>query len=238
MEPAAKPQAAVAAVVEPWQPALQMDRFFWPQICTQLHALADEPLKALTEALAAAAGTGRKVVALAGCSPNSGSTTLLLAAGHALARRGLRVLLADAVRSKGQLAHCLGWIPTATWEDVWDGRAPLQEAVVESVADHLAVLPRAETTTTNHAPPRDDAHIAADLKFLGPQYDLVLVDLGPLDDSTPSEAFAQGLGSSLDAIVLVHNVRSTTPNRLAELERWLSSAGVSPLGVIQNFVRG
>ena len=54
------------------------------------------------------------------------------------------MLLADAARNKAQIAHRLGWIPTATWEDVWHGHAPLAEAVVESVADRLAVLPRAE----------------------------------------------------------------------------------------------
>jgi protein-tyrosine kinase len=239
IESQTQPASRAAAIADagPWQPALQMDRFFWPRVCEQLSTHAAEALQTLCDALTDAAAKGRKTVALAGCSANAGSTTLALSAARALARRGLRVILADAVRKKAQLAHRLGWIPTSTWEDVWGGRAPLAEAVVESVADHLAVLPRAEAAD-DHAAPWDEVRIAADLKFLRDQYELVLVDLGPLDDRVAADKFAHGLGGALDAVVLVHNVRATTPHRLAQLERWLSAAGARTLGVIQNFASG
>ena len=65
-----------------------------------------------------------------------------------------------------------------------------------------------------------------------------LVDLGALDDRTASGAFARGLGSCLDAVVLVTQCPLHDSQPALELQRWLATAGVRRLGVIQNFVGG
>ncbi|MGO9109384.1 MAG: hypothetical protein ACLP9L_09135, partial [Thermoguttaceae bacterium] len=68
--------------------------------------------------------------------------------------------------------------------------------------------------------------------------DVVLVDLGPLaqveDEGTPSRDVA----ARMDAVILVQNVRLTTPNRLAEARRRLAASNLRCAGTIQNFVAG
>ena len=46
---------------------------------------------------------------------------------------------------------------------------------------------------------------------------------------------ARGLGSRLDAIALVHNVRDTARERLAEIQRCLAATDIAQAGIVENF---
>ncbi len=222
----------------PFRPMLQVDHFLWPTVCQRLGASVAAELDQLTEELNAAVNAGQKVLALSGCRPGEGVTTLLLCAGQRLARQGCRVILVDAHWQDPKLAGQLGLAPECGWEDVLTGQVPLEDVVIETLEDHLAVLPvrRPFTDADEHL-----AHLegmARSLETLRESYDLVLVDLGsPQDakqlDRWPSAAMA-GL---IDAVVLVHNVRATPQNRLVELHRAVAANNVAQVGIIQNFVR-
>jgi Mrp family chromosome partitioning ATPase len=195
-------------------------------------------MKQLTDGLAAILQQGRKVLGLASCNTGEGVTTLLVAAGRCLAERGLRVVLVDLNPARPYLAQFLGLLPQAGWEDVVAGRLPPEEVVIESLGDHLAVLPAcrpAEAPATD--PAAAESSVAAALETLAAHYDAVLLDLGPLEGRGPAGGpLSEAVRRRLDAVVLVHNVRSTTPNRLTDLEVSLAAAGIACAGVVENFV--
>ncbi len=236
-EEAASSAEACAAAPAPWQPLLQVEHVVWPRICTQLHMVAVRQLDRLAAAILAAAESGRKALAVGGCRAGDGATTLLLCAARQLARSGMRVLAADACFDDPQLARRLGMLPDLGWQDVLAGRAALEEAIIVSTEDRLALLPAA----TRPSSPKNDFALAsaldASLDELVQHYDVILVDVGSLEDRLSHMPPMLGGASRLDAAVVVHNLRSTNAVGLAKVERKLADAGVAEVGVIENFVR-
>jgi Mrp family chromosome partitioning ATPase len=235
--PAAEP-ARDESDPAPFWPMFQVDHFVWPKICRRLGDTAAPELDRLTVALAAAVERGRKVLAVGGCRRGEGSTTLLLCAARCLAKRGLKVIMIDGDLGDPQLAERLGLLPESGWEKVLAGRMPLEEAVVESDRDQLAVLPLCEPIADVAETTAAESGLADTLETLRNGYNLVLVDLGPLEEATAAgDLLHRRLADHVDAIVLVHNVCATSQDRLVELQCSLAAAGMAQVGVIQNFVR-
>ena len=163
--------------------------------------------------------------------------TLLLASGRRLANQGLRVVLVDANLTNPQVAQSLGLLPEVGWEETLSGRLPLEEVTIESVADRLAVLPVHDPVASPSQAVPDESRVAGSLETLAANYDAVLIDLGSLEGlAGASGPMGRGLRQRMDAVILVQNVRATTPNRLAELRSGLATAGIVHAGTIQNFV--
>ncbi len=221
-----------------FQPMLQVDHFNWPGVCCRLGEVASEELDNLIDGLANVRPGGKRVVAIGGCRRGEGATTLLLCAGRGLAQRGLKVVMADANLADPQLARRLGLLPQAGWEDVLSGRLPLEEVVIESVGDRLAVLPVRQTSAATGETAEEKIRLAQSIRTLAAHYDLVLLDPGPLEElDTVGASLARGIGNRLDAIALVHHGRLTSPEDLEEVVGWLAAAEITQVGVIENFVR-
>jgi Mrp family chromosome partitioning ATPase len=232
----AGPQAHAGPATPSWHPLLQVDHFLWPDACQRLHSQAAGAMDQLADAFSAMVRQGRKVLGLGSCGEGEGVTTLVLAAGRRLVERGLRVVVVDANLADPQLAQRLGLLPQVGWEDALAGRLPLEEVAVESLGDRLAVLPVREPFAGTGSE-SDEPQMIASLETLAAHYDVVLVDLGGLEDrATVSGALARGIGARLHAVVLVHNVRQTTPDRLADVQRCLTAASIPQAGVVENFV--
>ena len=226
-----------AAADEAFCPLLQTDRFDWPEVCRTLDDGAEGQIGRLADALEAGLGQGRKVVGLGGLRRGEGCTTLLLCAARQLARRGWNVLIVDADTDDPRLASRLGLAPEAGWQDVAAGRVPLDEAVIESVEDRLALLPCCGHVAERRAAGGDQPAVIAELQTLRRSYDLVLVDLGPPGAAADGEDLpAEAVAGAIDAVVLVHDVRSTSPEELARLQERLAAAGIAQAGVAENFV--
>jgi Mrp family chromosome partitioning ATPase len=212
---------------EVFRPAFQVEQFAWSAGATRLGRAAGIQLDRLADGLADGPAEGRRVAALAGCRRGEGCTTLLLCGARRLAERGLKVIMVDADFDAPALARRLGLLPETGWEDVLAGRLPVGEAVIESHADGLAVLPlRGPLAADAGALPT-----ARTFATLRKHYDLVLVDLGQLDPLAQSVA-RQGI----DAVVLVHHVRLTPPEELAGMGGRLAASGIWQAGVAENFV--
>ncbi len=105
--------------------------------------------------------------------------------------------------------------------------------MIESPADGLAVLPVRGPSASAIA----QGQIAASFDILAREFDVVLVDLGPLpveDEGTPWTDVA----ARMDAVILVQNVRVTTPNQTAAVRQRLATSNLCYAGTIQNFVAG
>lgn len=221
-----------------FRPTFQVDRFHWPAICCRLGEVAAAELDRMADRLSDVIARGKRVVAVGGCRRGEGATTLLLCLGRRLAQRGVNVLMADANLADPQVACRLGLLPQSGWEDVLAGRLPLEDVVIESAADRLAVLPVRGTPPGASLASENKTRLVRSLKTLAGHYDLVLLDPGPLEDlGAAGTSLACGIGSRLDAIALVHNAHLTPPEDLADIGRALAASQVVPVGVIENFVR-
>jgi Mrp family chromosome partitioning ATPase len=231
---------ACVPIQKPFRPMLQVARFPRPNICRQLDETAGDEMERLAEALAVEAERNGKVFGMAGCSSGEGATTLLLTVAARLSRR-LKVAVVDAHLTCPDLARRLGLQPEDGWEDVLSGRLPLAEVVIESVENQMALLPtcksipRADLAAEAEGDSLSDTEnqMLDSIDILADSYDLVLVDLGPLDDLTPLGGV---LASRLDAIVLVQNHRTTSDEQLSDTLRQLSAVQIPQVGVVQNFV--
>jgi Mrp family chromosome partitioning ATPase len=217
-----------------WSPLLQVDRVAWPAIHNRLQSAAPTAIAVMTDALQAIGDSGRKLIGLASCIRGEGVTTLLSAAARHLLERGRKIVVVDSHWGNPQLARCLGLLPQIGWEESLTNGLPLQEIVIESLADGLAVLPvrqppaSAITNTT----------IAASLEILARNYDFVLVDLGTLDEIEEESSPAHDVAARMDALVLVQNVRKTPPHHLSDVRKRLAASKLRYAGTIQNFAAG
>jgi Mrp family chromosome partitioning ATPase len=223
-----------AAAENTWSPLLQVDRVAWPTIHNRLQGAAKPAVEQMTDSLQSIGDSGSKVIGLASASRGEGVTTLLSAAARNLLERGRKVAVVDGHWDNPQLAKSLGLLPQIGWEEALSGGLPLEEIVIESLADGLAVLPVREPPASAIT----KTAIGKSIEVLAATFDFVLVDLGSLsklaDKSTPAHTVA----SHMDAVVLVQNVRVTPPHRLAELQKRLSESNMRYAGTIQNFVAG
>ena len=142
-------------------------------------------------------------------------------------------MLVDANWSNPQLAQSLALLPQFGWEETLCGGLPLEEVVIESLADGLAVLPVREPSAGTI-----EQRIADSLDILAREFDVVLVDLGPLAQVEDGVRLRTSVAARMDAVILVQNIRLTTPNRLAEVRRRLAASNLRFAGTIQNFVAG
>jgi len=214
------------------RPMLQVDAFAWPAVLAEMTPEVEAQLDATAAALVQQDGRRPTVVALAGSTAKAGCTTLLLGAAARLARRGLNVVLVDANEAKPGLSSSLHLLPSLGWEDIVAGREPLAEVLIESVEDRLSLLPLSDPDELAQCSDTSVASMAmaSAMATLRQHYDLVLVDLG-----TPQQRVTGAMDETIDAAVLVHDVRRATDEALLAARRDLAARRIVCAGVIENF---
>jgi len=100
------------------------------------------------------------------------------------------------------------------------------------------VLPLGQTSAGASGVAEDETRLVECIRTLAAHYDLVLLDPGPLEElGVVGASLARGIGSRLDAIVLVHHGGVTPPEDLDEVRRRLAATEIVQVGVVENFVR-
>ncbi len=228
--------AASPPTPQPFKSGWQVDQFTWPRLCRRLIARAAGELDRLADALMAANMQGQKVLAVAGYHRGEGATTLLLCAARRLAERGIKPVLVDADLAQPRLAKRLGVQPQFGWDETEEeeGRS-LDQAIVEATANNVALLPAREPSAEGHRPAGDPARLPVCLGILREHYDMVLVDLGPLEEAESAQDAMRRTARLVDAVVLVRNHRLTSAERLAACQEQLTEAGTVVVGIVENF---
>jgi Mrp family chromosome partitioning ATPase len=234
-----QPESSATVCAEPpFKPMLQVDRFIWPSVCNRLVSTATAELDSIEEAITAAKDQGIKTLAIAGCRRGEGGTTLLLCAARGLAEQGLRVAIVDADLADPQIAGRLGLQPQFGWDTVMDGLLPLSEVVIEAVDNRVGLLPLHESLVAKKDLAIQRSTLTDACKTLAATYDLVLIDIGSLEDFLGYQASSgKKTLCPLEAAILVQDDRATSADDLKEMENRLSLAGIQPLGVVQNLVQ-
>jgi Mrp family chromosome partitioning ATPase len=217
--------------------ALEVPHFIWPTVVTELLARAPAEFARASAWLAALIDRAPKVVLMAGMLRGEGRTTVLLALAQAAAQRNLRSALVDLDFFKPELADRLGIMAQVGGEEVFGGDLPLGDALVESMAEPLSVLPlvRPLTDTDRVAAKR---RVSATLQMLRRSHDLVLVDAPPLDSDAQAIDLAAILsGSVVQDAVVVRDPQRVAADEMRLIGRRLAAAGVSRWHIIENFVQ-
>ena len=149
----------------------------------------------------------------------------------------MKIVLVDADLGEPQLAKRLGLLPQLGWEDVASGRQPVEEVLVESSADNLVVLPLCGPLAISEISYASQRIMAESLEMLRKNYDLVLLDLGPLENpQSLGDLASGGLNCRIDAVTIVHKTGKVLATCLPAVRQSLAAAGVAVTGVIENFV--
>ncbi|MEN6406390.1 MAG: cellulose synthase operon protein YhjQ/BcsQ [Thermoguttaceae bacterium] len=219
-----------------FKPAWQVDRFTWPTVCRRLIAEAGDELDRLADFLLDTRTESRKVLAICGCCRGEGATTLLLCLARRLAERGVKPALVDADCDRPRLARRLGVEPQFGWDEASDDpTSSLDRAMVEATANHLALLPLRGGSEPRTRWTNDPSQLSRALRTLRPHYDIVLVDLGPLEAMATGGAARLAPGA-IDGALLVHNPQTTSDECLERCQERLAAFGVPVMGILENFV--
>lgn len=238
---AARPLSSFStpAIVEPeFKPLLEVDHYTWPSICDSLETLlagASEDFSTVAESLRERVASGEKVIALAGCGLNAGCTTVLLCLARRLAVKGVKTVVVDADFSRPELARRLGVAAQAGWDDVLRGDLPLEEVVISSSLDQLAVAPWKQKSASGKVV-ANRLRAATTFGILRDAYDLVLIDAGCISNEEHAADFMQSCeAAKLNGVYLVFDGREGAIEEASRMHDQLTAAGIPVYGAIENF---
>jgi Mrp family chromosome partitioning ATPase len=215
--------------------AFETQRFQWPRKVEVLVASAGSEFAAFADELEERSRADRKTLLVTGIAREEGRTTLVLALARLAGNRGLRTVVVDLDMQGPQLAEQLGIRPELGWDDAQAERLTLDEVLVESLDDHVTLLP----LRTGYANPRALAgtgFLRDAIDRLRAEFDLVLLDVGPLSDDGDTIDLAAALGGCvLDDALVVRDRRRVTPQQLHDACRRTAALGVRRWDIVENF---
>ncbi|MEX2174833.1 MAG: cellulose synthase operon protein YhjQ/BcsQ [Pirellulaceae bacterium] len=215
-------------------PVWEVDRFQWPAAVERLVSDKTGYFGQASERLLAAVADGLKILAITGSRRGEGRTTLALCLARAAAKAGIHVAVVDADFARPQLAAKIGLDFTHGWQDAAIGEVPLSETAIRSLADNITILPL-EASAARAALSLADPRVTATLRAAAATFELVIVDLGPLNTGD-GELFPPGEGCPLDAAIVVRDLRYASAAESEAVGERLYRAGIEAVGVAENFV--
>ncbi|UUO08501.1 hypothetical protein M4951_09315 [Blastopirellula sp. J2-11] len=204
-----------------FRPQWEAPRFAWPATIEMLLERGVEGFAEVRDRLTEVGAKGKKVIAVYSFASGEGCTTLTLCLAKLLADCGLKTAIVDASDSNPELATRLGVRVEHGWEAIAAGGPTVEDAAIHSVADDLTLAP----SKAKGSPEKLDQM----LQSMKGSYDMILVDVGQIHE-VPTKL------NQVDAAMIVRDLRISDDSQVAEVVRRLGSAGVSILGVTENFV--
>lgn len=224
------PAADETAQVESLKPAFEIERFTWPEL---LPALVDHRRLEMSALLNELLPLAKGLLAVGGCRRGEGRTTVSLVVARQLAVQGARVVLVDADTQRPKLAETLGTAVEIGWQETLAARQSPCEAMIESLADRLAILPLKKPVEDAALADRGD-DLKQMLQRLRSAFDVVCLDLGPSVESHPWQASL--FESGLNAAVVVRDIRYSRLEQAQAVGRKFADGGAAHWTIIENFV--
>jgi Mrp family chromosome partitioning ATPase len=216
-----------------FSPDWEVDHFSWPEICDKLLAAEATYFRHVGERLGEATARQPHVLMVTGCRRGEGRTTLALCLARCAAQAGVKAALLDADFQNPQLGSRLGMETPCGWSDVLAGKAPLHEAAVASVADHLTLFPLLDGVPIEVSP--GDKRLIALVQAISAHYPLVVIDVGPLG-AEERHPFAGDGVCPVNAAIVVRDLRYATERKAIATAQQLERSGIPAVGIAENFV--
>jgi Mrp family chromosome partitioning ATPase len=236
-EPAVSPRPVILPISGPspiWRPVFEVANFTWPELTDVLLDAAGAQFRTAATDLAEACRRHRKLVSITAARRGEGCTIIALALAKALADQQQRVILVDAHFEAPGLADNLGLAAQVGLEDALSGEKPLVEALVESLEDRVVVLPLREPVASDWR--LSIARLKSSLDELRRHCDVVLIDAGPVGDTNDRRRLLSWAAPCrVDRALVVRDLRSTSDDEAAEIERRLHGCGIAQWNFVENF---
>jgi Mrp family chromosome partitioning ATPase len=140
----------------------------------------------------------------------------------------------DADFARPQIASKLGLETAHGWQDAALGKIPLSEAAIKSLADDITVLPLESSSVVKRLS-LADPRVTATIRAVAATFELVILDLGPIQ-AGERIAFPRDEASPLDAAIVVRDARFSTTIEGEIIGHMLQDLGVEAVGIAENFV--
>jgi len=227
--------APAPSVEARFRPSHEVDAYRWSRVVDELVHRYKTHWQAAVEALLAADDDGRSLIGVASAGRGVGTTTATACLARLLAESGKTVAIVDGDFADAALAASLGLVVEIGWEDVLSGRVPLAEAVVESIADRIALLPLVQGGVPA-AEKVDGIQASVTAGVLRYHYNIVLFDLGDLSDEIQGP-IARRIARQcrLDGALLLTG--GSTAAAGARVLQTVEELAAVCLGVVENLVR-
>lgn len=125
-----------------------------------------------------AAGAGARIIAITSGKGGVGKTFVAANLAAALTRRGQRVLVLDADLGLANLDVVLNLHPKVTLHDVFTGKAPLQDAIIQAPGGFSVLLAGSGMIEYSRLTPEVRNQFLNVIQEIAPKYDVVLLDTG------------------------------------------------------------
>jgi Mrp family chromosome partitioning ATPase len=229
--------ATIESLNPAFRPGTTVASFRWPATCRTLAQRCKTELDAVADLLVASAEQGRSMIGLIGLFAGGGSTTTLLALAARLAIRKRRILLIDGNFHRPQLAASLDAVPTAGWQEVLAGAAPLADAVIRAADDCLDLLALGATRADEPLRLIAGHEIESCSNVIRRNYELALIDLGAFFDVATRPIMLELVRKlGIDAALVVSQPDETDSRDLSTLAEQIGHSGCELLGRIENRV--
>lgn len=186
-----------------------------------------EGYRNLAASVLQAAGSGKvRTIALTSALPNEGKTTASIGLARIVAMSGVSVVLVDADMRRPSVASALGVRPAVGLQQVLEGDATLDEALVRDADSPLTILPMLRAGLTGASALNDGSfdQLIEDLKA---RFDVVIFDASPVLPVVDGRLVAK----KVDATVLLVRWRKTPDAAVEMATHLLQTMGVKMTGV-------
>jgi hypothetical protein len=166
----------------PFRAGTTVASFRWPAVCRALAQESAAELDSVADLLLDQVALGHSTFGVLSLFPNGGCTTTAFCLAARLAGRNQRVVLVEGSFYTPRLAQWLDVVPTASWQEVLAGDAPITDALVHSVDERLDVLLLSNMSPSDPLLLAGSPQAMNTAEILRKRYELVLVDLGAYFD--------------------------------------------------------
>lgn len=221
------------AKVRVFNPIWEVDQLQWPEVCAKLMESRMDSLNHVTKHLSEACQEGLQVLAVTSPEGGEGRTTVACCLAMLAGNRGLKVAIVDGDIENPTLCLQTNLEIENDWQSAIVNHLPLEEVSVHSIDDQITLIPLLAPLDQNELP-GSDQRIADMLIELTESFDLVILDVGHMNspNGLMSSLAEQGI---INAAIAVVDNRNASPMRVETCIRRIRQAGVSSIGIVENF---
>ena len=211
----------------------EVDRFFWPEVATQIEKSHGEAFQQIGKHLRLANQDGLKVMAVTSGERGVGRSTVAVHLARCAAAAGLSVALMDADTFYPSLVDQLRLDVEHGWQDCLFENVPLEEAAVRSIEDRITVFPLTSVVSAQqmHANLHRMSKI---VKRIASAFDIVVLDSNRLN-LEQREMVGVSQESIVDAAIVVVDTELSIKEKVDTAVSILQGMGIASVGMVENF---